>query len=64
MLFSEQKVRQQVIEGYGNLSDATLQRARGWAIMFGVILLDTGLIDNPRQAMIGEQILSRVSKDQ
>ncbi|MEM9274077.1 MAG: aminoglycoside phosphotransferase family protein [Cyanobacteria bacterium P01_F01_bin.143] len=64
MLFSEQKVRQQVIEEYGNLSDTTLQRARGWAILFGVILLDTGLIDNPRQAMIGEQILSRVSKDQ
>lgn len=63
MLFSEQKVRQQLIEQYENISDATLKRARGWAILFAVLLLDTGLIDNPQHAAIGKRILSNVSED-
>ncbi len=64
MLFSEQNARQQAIKEYGNLSEATLQRAKGWAILFGIVLLETGLIDNPRQAVIGEKILKRVSEDE
>ena len=63
MLFPEQKVRQQVIAEYGDISTATLNRAKGWAILFGIILLDTGLIDNPRHAAIGERILCRVAED-
>jgi aminoglycoside phosphotransferase (APT) family kinase protein len=63
MLFSDRNVRQQAIEEYANISDATLQRAKGWAILFGVVLLDTGLVDNPRHAVIGEGILRRVSED-
>ena len=63
MLFSEQKVRQQAIAEYGNLSAATLNRAQGWAIMFGIILLDTGLIDNPRHAVIGERTLQYICED-
>ncbi|MGK7897586.1 MAG: aminoglycoside phosphotransferase family protein [Xenococcus sp. (in: cyanobacteria)] len=62
MLFSKQKVRQQAIAEYGNISTATLQRAKGWAILFGVVLLDTGLIDNPQHAAIGKRILSHVSE--
>jgi hypothetical protein len=44
--FNEDNVirhRKKVIAEYGNISEATLQRAKGWAIIFGVILLDTGL---------------------
>ena len=63
MLFSQQKARQQVIAEYGKVSEATLQRAKGWAILFGVILLDTGLIDNPRHAILGEKILNRVAEN-
>ena len=63
MLFSERNVRQQVIAGYANISDAALQRAKGWAILFGVVLLDTGLVDNPRHAAMGEKTLRRVSED-
>ncbi|UBF30218.1 aminoglycoside phosphotransferase family protein (plasmid) [Kovacikia minuta CCNUW1] len=62
MLFSKQAVRQQAIVAYGNASEATLQRARGWAVFFGTVLLDTGLVDNPRHAVIGERILQRVAK--
>jgi aminoglycoside phosphotransferase (APT) family kinase protein len=63
MLFSEGTVRQQVIAEYGNISESTLQRAKGWAILFGVLLLDTGLIDNPRHAVMGERIFCRVAED-
>jgi aminoglycoside phosphotransferase (APT) family kinase protein len=63
MLFSEQTVRQKALSEYANISEATLQRAKGWAVLFGVALLDTGLIDHPRHARMGEQILLRVAAD-
>jgi aminoglycoside phosphotransferase (APT) family kinase protein len=63
MLFANRKARQQAIAEYADVSDATVQRAKGWAILFGVVLLDTGLIDNPRNAVIGARILHRVSED-
>jgi hypothetical protein len=59
-LLAEQQVRQQAIESYGNLSEATLARARGWAIFFGVVLLDSGLVDHPQHAEIGQKILQSV----
>jgi aminoglycoside phosphotransferase (APT) family kinase protein len=59
MLFGDATLRQRILLDYG-ASMATWQRAQGWAIMFGVVLLDTGLVDNPRFAMIGEQILQRL----
>ena len=63
MLFSERNTRQQAIAEYGNVSDATLQRAKGWAILFGVVLLDTGIIDNPKHLVMGERILGHVYED-
>ncbi len=63
MLFSERTVRQQVMAEYGNISETTLQRAKGWAILFGVLLLDTGLIDHPRHAVMGERIFRRLAED-
>lgn len=63
MLFSERNARQQAFAEYQNVSEATLQRALGWAILFGVMLLDTGLVDHPRHAVMGERILRRVSED-
>jgi aminoglycoside phosphotransferase (APT) family kinase protein len=62
MLFADPDTRQQALTAYGDLSDATLQRARGWAVLFGVMLLDSGLIDNPRNAVIGAQTLQRVGE--
>jgi aminoglycoside phosphotransferase (APT) family kinase protein len=57
MLFTELRARQEALAAYANLTEATLQRAKGWAVLFGVVLLDTGLSDNPRHAAIGERIL-------
>jgi aminoglycoside phosphotransferase (APT) family kinase protein len=63
MLLADRSARQQAIAEYGDVSEATLQRAQGWAIFFGLVLLDTGLVDNPRNAAIGQQILQRVLED-
>lgn len=60
MLFENPEARRETLEAYGNLSQATLKRARGWAVLFGVMLLASGLMDHPRHAVIGERILRRV----
>jgi aminoglycoside phosphotransferase (APT) family kinase protein len=62
MLFSDRSSRQQAIAAY-NTTAATLDRAQGWAILFGVVLLDTGLVDNPQHAVMGENTLRRVVED-
>jgi len=62
MLFAEPHARRDALAACPNLSEATLQRARGWAVLFGVMLLDTGLSDNPRNALIGERTLRRVAE--
>jgi aminoglycoside phosphotransferase (APT) family kinase protein len=68
MLFDDPTARQFALETYGvlsgsNLSEATIHRSIGWAILFGVVLLDTGLVDNPRHAAMGERTLQRVAVD-
>lgn len=60
MLFAAREARSAALAAYADLSAATLQRARGWVILFGVMLLDSGLADNPRNARIGAQTLQRV----
>jgi aminoglycoside phosphotransferase (APT) family kinase protein len=60
MLWEDPRARQAAMEAYGHISEATLQRAKGWAVLFGVFLLDTGLTDNPRNAEIGSRALCRV----
>jgi aminoglycoside phosphotransferase (APT) family kinase protein len=64
-LFPDRHQRQQAIATYGNISgtisEATVARAKGWAILFGIILLDSGLIDHPQHAAIGRNILHRVT---
>jgi aminoglycoside phosphotransferase (APT) family kinase protein len=62
MLFAEPQARRDVLDAYANLSEATLRRAKGWAVLFGAVLLETGLIDNPRNALIGERTLRRVAE--
>jgi aminoglycoside phosphotransferase (APT) family kinase protein len=62
MLWEDPRARHAAIEAYGRISEATLQRAKGWAVLFGVFLLDTGLTDHPRHAEIGARTLRRVLK--
>jgi aminoglycoside phosphotransferase (APT) family kinase protein len=62
MLFGDPHARQAALEAYGHISEATLQRAKGWAVLFSVFMLDTGLIDNPRHAEIGVRTLHRLAE--
>ena len=63
MLLDGTKARTEAIRAVGPLSNATWVRAKGWAISFGVLLLDSGLIDNERHAEMGRQTLARVLDD-
>jgi aminoglycoside phosphotransferase (APT) family kinase protein len=63
MLFGDQVTRWRALQEYGALSQATLHRARGWAVLFGVVLLETGLVDNPRHMVMGQRTLDRVAED-
>ena len=54
--------RAAAIQTYGPASAATWQRARGWAVAFGVMLLDSGLVNDPRLAAAGEATLRRLAE--
>ena len=60
MLLPTVAARETAISEYGNVSPATWSRALGWAINLGTLLLETGLVDNPRHAEIGELALQRI----
>lgn len=56
-LFSERDARRRALERYGP-TQATLDRARGWAVFYGVILLQTGLADFPPHVPMGRKVLA------
>lgn len=60
MLFDE-PTRERALAAYGHVDAQTRARAAGWAVLFGVLLLDTGLVDHPRHAAVGMEILRRVA---
>ena len=61
-LFDDSRARAEAVAAYG-MSGATCSRAMGWAVFYGVILLETGRRDTPRHAAMGEAILRRLSED-
>jgi len=61
-LFEAAEARRAAIDAYG-MSGATLARARGWAVFYGVILLETGRHDHPRHAKMGADTLRRLTED-
>lgn len=63
MLLTTPQARRAALAAYGGGSPATLARARGWAVHLGATLLDTGLVDNPRHARIGERTLRHLAED-
>jgi aminoglycoside phosphotransferase (APT) family kinase protein len=63
MLFPDPGARQEALAHYELASEEIADRARAWAVLFGVMLLDTGLIDNPRNAALGERILRHITGD-
>jgi len=62
MLFSDPVARERALHVYGADADTVL-RAKGWAVLFAVMLLDTGLQDHPRHAAIGGANLRQLQED-
>ncbi len=62
MLFDKKTVRQEALNVYG-ASPELIQRTIGWAIFFGVILLDTGLVSNEQHAEIGTFTLKNLNQE-
>lgn len=60
MLLDDDDSIQTALARYGP-GPETLDRARGWAVLFGVLLADTGLEDSPRHAATGQAILRRIA---
>jgi aminoglycoside phosphotransferase (APT) family kinase protein len=60
LLLPDEAARAKAQRAYGSTGSALWLRARGWAVMFGVMLLDTGLAGNARNASMGEQVLRRI----
>ncbi len=50
---------EQLRAAYGPITEATWERARGWAIFFGVVMVDAGLSDDPAWAEAGMRALER-----
>ena len=62
MLLPDAAARRTAIRCYGDCTEATWQRARGWAILFGVFLAESGAIDHPRHAAMGRWTLRALSE--
>jgi aminoglycoside phosphotransferase (APT) family kinase protein len=62
MLFGEPQSHADALGAYGGVSDATLHRAKAWAVHFGVMFLETGLADTPSSAELGKTILQRLNR--
>jgi len=60
LLLPDEAARKKARQAYGEASNALWARARGWAVLFGITLLDTGLAGNARNATMGEQVLRRI----
>ncbi len=62
MLLGDSPARANCLAQY-QPSGALLARAKGWAVFFGTVLLDTGLVDHPSHAAMGRATLQRLNAD-
>ncbi len=54
--------RLRAMQSYGDTSGATWLRAKGWAVMFGLMLIDSGIVNDARLASAGEATLRRLTE--
>lgn len=60
MLLPSAEARRRAMAACGDVSADTWRRARGWAVLYGAMLLDAGLADDPRMALIAERTFARL----
>lgn len=61
MLFGDARAHGDCLARY-RPTDALLARAKGWAVLFGAVLLETALVDHPARAAMGEATRRRVNE--
>lgn len=57
MLFSAPSAQRNVLEAYAPTDEATIRRAKGWAVFFGVVLAESGLENDEQLWLMGRQTL-------
>ncbi len=57
MLFEDAAAGEEALAVRQGVTAATRLRARGWALLFAIVLADTGLVDHPQHLAIGERVL-------
>lgn len=60
MLLPQLESRKRAMAACPSVSEATWRRARGWALLFAVILLSSGLVDDARMVAIAERTIARL----
>jgi aminoglycoside phosphotransferase (APT) family kinase protein len=63
MVLPSADARRRAMAACGAVSEATWRRARGWAALYGVMLLDAGLTDDPRMAAIARATFAQLIQD-
>jgi aminoglycoside phosphotransferase (APT) family kinase protein len=63
MLLEPAQARSAAISAYGDADPDLWRRAKGWAVLLAAALLDTGLVDHPRHAAMGEAAFRRLLAD-
>jgi len=62
MLLPKAETRRRAMAACGAVSDATWRRARGWAVLYGLTLLDAGLVDDPRMTAIARATFASLTE--
>jgi aminoglycoside phosphotransferase (APT) family kinase protein len=60
MLLPQRESRQRAIDASRGVSADTWRRARGWAMLYALILAQAGLVDDPRMTAIAERTVERL----
>lgn len=60
MLLPDRAARQRAIDASSSVSPDTWRRARGWAVLYGLLLMGAGLVDDPRMVVIAERTFERL----
>jgi len=63
MLLDGAAERENALANFGPVSAATRARARGWGPALGLVRLETGRADHPRNAAIGVAIPGRIRSE-
>ncbi len=60
LLLPQLQSRRRAMAACRSVSEATWRRARGWALLFAVILLSAGLVDDARMTAIAARTMARL----